>query len=90
LTDINPRSFSHGGTAPCAALILKPVETFDVNVLGTANVLEACRNCDSVRAVVNITATSVMRTGNGSGVIARNDPMGGYDPTALPRAALSL
>ncbi len=33
-----------------------PKETFEVNVIGTVNVFEACRNTPSVRAVVNVTS----------------------------------
>ena len=33
-----------------------PIDTFDTNVLGTVNVFEASRHCDSVKAVVNITS----------------------------------
>jgi CDP-glucose 4,6-dehydratase len=34
----------------------EPVETFATNVMGTVNLLEACRRTDSVRAVVIITS----------------------------------
>lgn len=33
-----------------------PKETYDVNVAGTVNVLECCRQCDSVRVIINITS----------------------------------
>ena len=32
-----------------------PVETFEINVMGTVNLLESLRGVDSVRAVVNVT-----------------------------------
>ena len=34
---------------------LRPVETYTTNVIGTVNLLEAVRQCESVRAVVNVT-----------------------------------
>ena len=33
-----------------------PLETYEVNVMGTLHLLEAVRQCDSVRAVVNVTS----------------------------------
>jgi CDP-glucose 4,6-dehydratase len=36
-----------------------PIETFATNVLGTAHVLEAARNCSSVRAIVCVTTDKV-------------------------------
>ena len=32
-----------------------PIETYEVNVMGTVNLLEAVRNIPSIKAVVNIT-----------------------------------
>ena len=37
----------------------KPLETFEINVMGTINVLEACRLNSSVKAVVSITTDKV-------------------------------
>ena len=39
----------------------QPVETFDINVMGTVNVLEAVRHCPSVRSVVCVTTDKVYR-----------------------------
>jgi CDP-glucose 4,6-dehydratase len=36
-----------------------PLGTYEINVLGTANVLDAARRSDSVRAVVNVTTDKV-------------------------------
>ena len=33
----------------------EPVDTFETNIMGSVNVLEVCRNTDSVIAVVNVT-----------------------------------
>ena len=34
---------------------LSPIETFETNVIGTANVLEAARNSKSIKVIINIT-----------------------------------
>ena len=38
---------------------LAPVYTYDVNIMGTVNVLECVRNCDSVRSFLNVTTDKV-------------------------------
>jgi CDP-glucose 4,6-dehydratase len=68
----------------------KPVETYDVNVLGTVNVLEACRNCDSVRAVVNITSDKCYENREWLWGYRENDPMGGYDPYSSSKGCAEL
>jgi len=32
-----------------------PIETYEINVIGTANVLEVARSCPNLKAIVNIT-----------------------------------
>ena len=36
-----------------------PVYTYDVNVMGTVNILECVRNTDSVKSVINVTTDKV-------------------------------
>jgi CDP-glucose 4,6-dehydratase len=58
----------------------KPLETFEVNVLGTANILDAAFKYDSVRAVVIATTDKVYRN-NESGVpFVETDALMGKDP----------
>ena len=38
---------------------LFPRETYETNVMGTVNLLEAVRNCPSVRSVLNVTTDKV-------------------------------
>jgi CDP-glucose 4,6-dehydratase len=73
----------------------QPVETFSTNVMGTANVLEAARQCPSVKAVVNVTTDKVYENrvkGQGSrGKGFREDePLGGYDPYSSSKACSEL
>ncbi len=35
---------------------INPKETFDINIGGTVNVFECCRESDSVRAIINVTS----------------------------------
>ena len=67
-----------------------PVETFDTNVMGTVNVLEACRKVDSVRAVVCITTDKCYENREWIWPYRENDPMGGHDPYSASKGAAEL
>src|SRR5215216_3195621 len=67
--------------------LAKPVETFNVNVTGTAKVLEALRAEAEPRAVVVVTSDKCYRN-DGSGTAFReSDPLGGDDPYSASKAA---
>ena len=57
-----------------------PVETYEINVMGTMNVLEAIRECDSVKAAVFVTSDKCYENKEWVWGYRENDPMGGYDP----------
>ena len=67
-----------------------PVETFETNVMGTINVFEACRNTDSVRAVVNVTSDKCYENREWVWGYHENDPMGGYDPYSASKGCAEL
>ena len=67
-----------------------PMTTFETNVMGTVNVLEACRQTESVRAIVNVTSDkSYKNTGKSAGY-NENDPMGGHDPYSASKGCAEL
>ncbi len=68
----------------------EPVETFDVNVMGTVNVLEACRCISSVRVVVVVTSDKCYENREWVWGYRENDPMGGYDPYSASKGAAEL
>lgn len=67
-----------------------PVETFTSNVLGTLNVLEACRKTKSVRAIVNITSDKCYDNKEWIWGYRENDAMGGYDPYSASKGCAEL
>ena len=67
-----------------------PLETVQVNVLGTANVLEACRATDSVRAVVNITTDKCYENRNQTEGYVETDRLGGRDPYSASKACSEI
>lgn len=74
-----------------------PAETFSTNVMGTVNVLEAARNCGSVRAVVNVTTDKVYENKSRvASLVSRvksfkeTDKLGGHDPYSSSKACSEL
>jgi CDP-glucose 4,6-dehydratase len=67
-----------------------PVGTYEVNVLGTAHVLDAVRTCPGVRAVVVVTSDKVYAPDSGGRAHAEDSPLGGIDPYSSSKAACEL
>jgi len=66
------------------ALVLKsyesPRETFDVNVMGTINVLDIAFKKDFVKAIIVVTTDKVYRNDNSGRAFVETDPLEGKDP----------
>ena len=67
-----------------------PVQTFDVNVIGLVNVLEAIRVTRSVRAVVSVTSDKCYRQRNSNAPFTENDALGGHDPYSASKACAEI
>jgi CDP-glucose 4,6-dehydratase len=67
-----------------------PVGTYTTNVIGTVNVLEAVRGCDSVRAVVVITTDKCYENKEWVWPYRETDRLGGYDPYSNSKACAEL
>jgi CDP-glucose 4,6-dehydratase len=67
-----------------------PVETFEVNAGGTANVLECVRTCGSVRVALIVTTDKVYAEQPGGAPHAEGDPLGGADPYSASKACAEL
>ena len=58
----------------------KPLDTFETNVMGTANILSAAFNISTIRAVVAATTDKVYRNDNLGKPFTETDPLSGKDP----------
>lgn len=67
-----------------------PRETFEVNVQGTVNVLDACRHVDSVRAVVVVTTDKCYENRESLWAYREDDALGGHDPYSASKACAEL
>jgi CDP-glucose 4,6-dehydratase len=89
--DFEPEIVFHLAAQPLVRLSYdEPAETFAVNVLGTVNVLDACRYCSSVRAVINVTSDKCYENKEWVWGYRENDPMGGYDPYSASKGCSEL
>jgi len=67
-----------------------PVETFDVNVMGTAHVLDAVRQLEKPCSVVLITTDKVYENKEWIFPYRENDRLGGYDPYSASKGAAEI
>lgn len=67
-----------------------PLTTFATNIQGTANVLDALRPLDSVRAVVAVTTDKVYKNLEQPYPYRETDTLGGHDPYSASKAAAEI
>jgi CDP-glucose 4,6-dehydratase len=69
----------------------EPVETYETNVMGTVNVLDAVRvHGAGVRAVVNVTSDKCYENREWEWGYRESDPLGGHDPYSSSKACAEL
>ncbi len=83
-----PSTIIHMAAQP---LVLKsyetPHETFDVNVMGTANVLDIAFKNDFVKAIIVVTTDKVYRNDDSGKAFVETDPLEGKDPYSASKVA---
>jgi len=67
-----------------------PHETYETNVMGTVNVLEAVRRTGGVRAVVNVTSDKCYENREWEWGYREDEPMGGHDPYSNSKGCSEL
>lgn len=67
-----------------------PVYTYETNVMGTVNICEAVRLCDSVRSFVNVTTDKVYKNNEWEWGYRENDALDGYDPYSNSKSCSEL
>ncbi len=86
-----PEMIFHLAAQPLVrASYLDPMGTWNSNLMGTLNLLEACRFCESLRAVLVITTDKVYREQERPIGYDEADSLGGHDPYSASKAACEI
>jgi len=67
-----------------------PIVTYETNVMGTANVLEAVRRAESARVCIVVTTDKCYENSERPHPYSETDALGGYDPYASSKACAEL
>jgi CDP-glucose 4,6-dehydratase len=68
----------------------QPRETYEVNVMGTVNLLDAVRRDGTVRVVVNVTSDKCYENREWEWAYREHEPMGGHDPYSSSKGCAEL
>lgn len=91
IVSFKPEVVFHLAAQPLVRLSYRsPLETYSTNVIGTANLLEAVRECGNVRAVVNITSDKCYENREWFWPYRESEPMGGHDPYSSSKGCAEL
>ena len=91
MTTFNPDILIHMAAQPLVRYSYDaPIETYEVNVIGTAKVLEVARSCANLKAIVNVTTDKCYENNERSQGYKESDPMGGHDPYSSSKGCAEL
>ena len=88
---VQPEIVIHMAAQPLVRESYKnPRETYEINVMGTVNLLDAIRQVRSVKAIVNVTTDKCYENKEWHWGYRENEPMGGYDPYSNSKGCSEL
>lgn len=91
IADIQPEIVFHLAAQPLVRRSYRePLLTWSTNVMGTVNVLDACRQTASVQAIVVVTTDKCYENQESLKGYQENDRLGGHDPYSASKAACEL
>lgn len=86
-----PEIVIHMAAQPLVRLSYKePVDTYNINVMGTVNICEAVRQTSSVRSFLNVTTDKVYENKEWEWGYRENEPLDGYDPYSNSKSCSEL
>jgi CDP-glucose 4,6-dehydratase len=88
---LNPEIVLHLAAQPLVRYSYDcPIETYATNVMGTVHILEAARQCASVKVVINVTTDKCYENKEWVWGYRENEPLGGFDPYSNSKACSEL
>ena len=89
--EFRPEIVFHLAAQPLVRLsYAEPVLTYETNVIGSLNVLEAARKCGSVKVFVNVTTDKCYENKEVAKGYTEDCPMGGYDPYSSSKGCVEI
>lgn len=89
--DFQPDIVFHLAAQPLVRLSYsEPVNTYETNVIGTLNVLEAARKTKSVKAFVNVTTDKCYENKEINRGYKEDEPMGGHDMYSSSKGCVEI
>ena len=87
---INPEIIFHLAAQPLVKISYEnPILSFETNILGTANILEAAKKLNNLKSVIVITSDKCYMD-RGKKFYKENDQLGGKDPYSASKAAAEI
>lgn len=91
ISSFQPDFVFHLAAQPLVRLSYQiPAETFEVNAIGTANVLDGIRSLEKLCSAVLITTDKVYHNNEWVHPYRENDRLGGYDPYSASKACAEI
>ncbi len=91
INKIDPHLVFHLAAQPLVRKSYKdPIETFQTNVMGTANTLDSSLKCKSISGIVAITTDKVYRNSETLDGYREDDALGGTDPYSASKSASEM
>lgn len=91
LLAVDPEVIFHLAAQPLVGTSYRQaLDTFAINTMGTANLLDAARKLSRLRAVVVITTDKCYENIEGSRPYSEHDPLGGHDPYSASKACAEI
>lgn len=91
MQEVQPEIVIHMAAQPIVRESYKnPVYTYDVNVMGTVNVLECVRLTKSVKSVINVTTDKVYKNKEWEWGYRENEEINGFDPYSNSKSCSEL
>ncbi len=91
LNDAKPDIIFHLAAQPLVRYSYEnPIQTYQTNVIGTLNIMEAARYCETVKAIVVITTDKCYENNEQKKGYVETDRMGGFDPYSSSKGCAEL
>ena len=89
--DVQPEIVFHLAAQPIVRKSYdEPAYTYETNVMGTVNILECIRKCDSVKSFLNVTTDKVYKNNEWEWGYRENEELNGYDPYSNSKSCSEL